>query len=156
MRLTSKVVLAALASLVCSNSANAQLAGSLTVEVEGLRNQAGNMCIKIFNGSQGFPNDNDSAVRRQCVAIAANLPKNPADPFSVSFENLKSGAYAVAIYHDSNSNEQLNRGTFGMPTEGYGFSNDAPANAGPPDYKDAVFLLAGSNTTIQIHMQYPQ
>ncbi|MBE9177181.1 DUF2141 domain-containing protein [Oculatella sp. LEGE 06141] len=153
----SGLVLTSLGSLlIMSSTAQAQLMSRLTVEVMGLRGQEGNFCFKLFNGSRGFPNDNDSAVKRGCVPIADHLPETPDEPFSYAFDDLEFGTYAVAIYHDSNRDEQLNRGAFGMPSEGYGFSNDAPAETGPPNYADAVILVAGSNPTIQIQMRYPQ
>jgi uncharacterized protein (DUF2141 family) len=150
------VWLAAAICVIASEHATAQFAANLTVQVVGLRNQEGNVCFKVFNGSRGFPDDNDSAVQRQCVAIAENLPENPEDPFSITFSDLNAGSYAVAIYHDRNSDEQLNRGTFNLPLEGYGFSNDAPARNGPADYEDAVFVLGISGSAIQIQMRYPQ
>jgi uncharacterized protein (DUF2141 family) len=154
MRSKFTIVLLAVLVSVVPEVAKAQLTGSLTVEVQGLQSQAGNVCFKLFNGSQGFPNNNDSAVRRTCVAIVENLPEPPDAPFSHTFIDLPAGTYAVAIYHDSNGDEQLNRGTFGIPTEGYGFSNDAPATNAPARYEDAVFLLAGSRTTVPIRMRY--
>ena len=132
--------------------AEAQLLGSLTVQVEGLRGQEGNLCVKLFNGSQGFPNDNDRAVTRECVPIASA----PLDqPLTYRFDEVPAGSYAVALYHDRNGNQQLDRGVFGMPIEGFGFSNDAPAVTSAPDYEDAVFFLAGS-TAIEIQLRYLQ
>lgn len=141
---------------------DAQLTGSLTVEVAGLTSQDGNVCFKVFFGSTGFPNSNESAVQRTCVAIApspsesAESPESSTAPFTYTFENLPFNTYAVAVYHDSNGDEQLNRGAFGIPSEGYGFSNDAPANLGPASYGDAAFLLVGRTTIIQITMRYSQ
>lgn len=125
-----------------------EFVGSLTIEVNGLRNQEGQVCLKLFDGSRGFPNDDDSAIKRQCVAIAST-------PLTVTFDDLPFGNYAVALYHDSNSDEQFNRGAFGMPTEGYGFSNDPPAITGPASYGDSTFFVAGASTTIKIQMRYP-
>ncbi|HEY9623577.1 MAG TPA: DUF2141 domain-containing protein [Crinalium sp.] len=159
--------LIALGAINLSGHANAQLTGSLTVEVDGLDSQEGNLCLKVFSGSSGFPNSNESAVERTCVAIAQ--PPSETSPseitsdgslsdgsLSYTFNNLPFNTYAVAVYHDRNGDEQLNRGAFGIPSEGYGFSNNAPANLGPPSYRDAAFLLAGPNTTIQIKIIYPQ
>lgn len=151
------VMLGCVGSLLWANLAHAQRMGSVTVQVSGLQSREGNLCFKLFNGAQGFPNQNNSAVQRECVAIADNQSADTADaPFSFSFNNLAYGTYAIAIYHDRNGDQQLNRGLFGMPTEGYGFSNDAPATTGPAKYKDALFLLAGSNTSVPIQMHYPQ
>lgn len=149
--------LAGVSSLLCSGAALAQLTGNLTVEVVGLQSQEGNVCFKLFSGSQGFPNDNDSTVQRACVAIAATASPTPPElPMTYTFENLDSGSYAVAIYHDRDGDEQLARGAFGAPAEGYGFSNDAPvASTGPASFEDAVILVAGNSTTIQIQVRYP-
>ncbi|MBD2093031.1 DUF2141 domain-containing protein [Microcoleus sp. FACHB-1515] len=130
--------------------ANAQLTANLTLQINGIEGQEGNVCLKLFDAAQGFPNDNESAIARTCVPITT-----AAQPFTYSFANLPAGSYAVAVYHDRNSNEVLDRGAFGMPLEGYGFSNDAPAVTGPARFQDAVFLLAGAQS-IEIQMRYPQ
>lgn len=122
--------------------------GQLQVVVEGLRNQTGLLCAKLFSGSRGFPNQDDSAVERQCVPIAET-------PMSLTFADLPFGSYAIALYHDQNGDELMNRGAFGMPIEAYGFSNDPVVNTGPPSYQDAVFLLAGPQTTVPIQLRYP-
>lgn len=149
------VVALLLAGGLYPGNARAQFTGDLTVEVSGLQSQEGNVCFKVFSGSPGFPNDNDSAVSRACVAIADHLPEDPEAPFAYTFEDLEAGSYGVAIYHDTNGDEQLNRGALGIPVEGYGFSNDAPAVTGPARFEDAVFFL-GNDTTIPIQMRYPQ
>lgn len=174
--------------------------GNLTIEVNALRNQEGNVCLKLFNNNEGFPNNDENALQKTCVPIENSTVADPATDGSAStqatsteiasteptsteptaapaesppiaepitesvpitatfryiFEDLPYGNYAVAIYHDRNSNQRLNRGLFGMPEEGYGFSNDAPANLGPAKFDDAVFPLENTDTIIQIRMRYP-
>lgn len=122
------------------------LDSQLTIQVEQLNSQQGNVCYRIFNGSQGFPSGDGNAVAQGCDPIT-DLD------MSLTIEDLPAGTYAMAIYHDANGDEVLNRGLFGMPTEGYGFSNNAIARTGPPSYDQAMFLLGG-NMTVQIRMQY--
>jgi uncharacterized protein (DUF2141 family) len=46
----------------------------------------------------------------------------------------------------------LDTGWFGIPKEGYGCSNDAKGNMGPPKYEDAKFQLkSNKNMTIKIN-----
>jgi uncharacterized protein (DUF2141 family) len=130
--------------------AEINLASQLTIEIIGLASSEGNVCLKVFSGSQGFPRDDDSAVLKRCVPIA----DEPGEAFRITLDGLDAGTYAIAIYHDANGDEVLNRGLFGMPSEGYGFSNDAIATTGPAAYEDAVFILGGA-TTVPITMQYP-
>lgn len=154
------VLLATAGSVMVPAIVHAQLpenlTGSITIEVTDLQDQSGDICFKLFSGRQGFPNDDEAMVKRECLPIAANLAATGDANFSVTFDGLTYGTYAVAIYHDRNQDGELNRGMFGMPIEGYGFSNDAPAVDGPAQFEDAVFFLAGSNTTIAIRMKYPQ
>lgn len=135
-------------SMLVAPAAHAELTGQLSITVEGLRSNEGAVCFKVFSGGQGFPNRDDSAVRRDCVPITEI-------PLTVSFEGLAFGSYAIAIYHDSNGDGQLNRGMFGMPTEGYGFSNDPVVTTGPAKFQEAVFLLVGPETGVTIQMRYP-
>ena len=140
-------IIASLGSIVFSANARTNLTGSLTVQVEGLKNQTGEVCLAIFSGSRGFPSGSQDVVKSQCILIDNN-------PLTVTFGDLPFGSYAVAIYHDFNQDKQLNQNFLGIPTEGFGFSNDAPIRTGPAKYEEAMFLLTASQTTINIRMRY--
>ena len=69
-----------------------------------------------------------------------------------AFPDLTPGDYAIELFHDENGNGKLD--TFlGIPTEGFGASNDAPEKFGPPKYADARFTVTGDQT-LTIHMVY--
>ena len=58
----------------------------------------------------------------------------------VTITDLKESFYAVAIYHDKNSNNKFD--TFlSIPQEKFGFSNDAKVFFGPPSFDEASFFL---------------
>ena len=61
----------------------------------------------------------------------------------VTFENVSNGTYAIRYYHDENKNGKMDTGTFGIPKEGYGFSNNARGFMGPPDFEDMLFDVEG-------------
>lgn len=141
------VLLAVFGSVVFSGCASAEMKGNLTVEVDGLQNQKGEVCLKVFSGSRGFPNSNESAVKRQCVKISSI-------PLTVTFPDLKAGSYAIAVFHDRNGDRILNRNSMGMPTEGYGFSKNPIVRQAPPQFGEAAIMLAGPNTRVNIQMRY--
>jgi uncharacterized protein (DUF2141 family) len=61
----------------------------------------------------------------------------------------------VASYHDENDNGKLDTNAFGLPTEGYGFSNDAQGTLGPPSYTQAAFDFDGkSDKAIRFSLNY--
>ena len=71
---------------------------------------------------------------------------------SVQFDNLPEGEYAVSVFHDLNSNGKLDSNAVGMPTEPYGFSNNAAGNFGPPSFDAAKIKLDQSKTAISIRV----
>ncbi len=141
------VLLTVLGNLLILPKTIASLNSNLTVRVDGLKNQKGQVCLSIYSSNQGFPNQGDRALQSQCVKIAQT-------PQLVTFENLKAGSYAVAVIHDANADGKLNLNFLGIPTEGFGFSNNPKIRTSPPKFGDSAVLVAGSSTNIQIQLQY--
>jgi uncharacterized protein (DUF2141 family) len=130
-----------------SPSTIASLKGNLSVELDGLKSQKGQVCFSIFSSNKGFPDNGKRALQAQCVKLATT-------PQKITFPNLKAGNYAIAVIHDANSDGILNRNVLGIPTEGFGFSNNPIIRTGPPKFVDSAVLVAGSSTDIQIQLQY--
>lgn len=143
----SMLLLAVMGNVAWSLSAKANFNGKLAVEIDGLKNKQGQVCVSIFASSQGFPNNRDRVLQKQCTKITDT-------PLLVSFENLKAGNYAVAVIHDQNNDRTLNRNGLGMPTEGFGFSRNPEVRTSAPKFGEAAFLVAGPNTNIQIQLKY--
>jgi uncharacterized protein (DUF2141 family) len=72
----------------------------------------------------------------------------------IVIKGLKPGTYGAQIFHDKNGNGKVDRGLFGIPKEGVGFSNDAPIRFAPPTFSDAAFTYGGGAETINIHLRY--
>jgi uncharacterized protein (DUF2141 family) len=143
----SLLLLFVMGNLAWSTSAKADLKGNLTVEIDGLKNKQGQLCLSVFSSTQGFPSNRDRAFLRQCTKISDTT-------LTFTFNNLKAGSYAVAAYHDANGDRTLNRNNLGMPVEGFGFSRNPEVSTSAPKFGDAAFLLAGTNTNIQIKLKY--
>jgi uncharacterized protein (DUF2141 family) len=145
-RYVASLALAMLVMLL-PETANSNPSGKLTVAIDGLRNQAGQVCLNLFSKSQGFPNDRKQALQTQCVEVTEI-------PLMVTFQNLPTGSYAIAVYHDANQDNQFNRNSLGMPTEGFGFSGNPKVLTRAPKFGESVVLVAGENTTVPIQLQY--
>lgn len=156
----SLAFLALLAAPFISPPALAQslpMRSNLTVEIEGLKNTQGQVCLSLFESSQGFPNDAEAVVAKQCVAAAPSADSQAAGlavPLAVTFNDLPSGTYAVSVLHDENADNQVNTGLFGIPSEGFGFSRNPALRMGPPDFSEAAVAVFGRNTTTAIDLIY--
>ncbi len=119
----------------------------IAIEIKGLRNQKGQICLSLFSQPEGFPGNGDRAVATQCIQ-ASDIAR------AITFENLAPGSYAVSLFHDANSDGKLNTGFLGIPKEGFGFSQNPRIGTSAPRFRDAAFLLTNQGTKIQIQMKY--
>ena len=70
-----------------------------------------------------------------------------------SGELLPAGEYAIAVFHDENLNNKLDRHALGYPLEAYGFSNNARGKFGPPKYQAATFQLGEETVELTISLK---
>lgn len=118
----------------------------LDVEIFGLRKPRGSVAVAVFDQDAGFP-DQDKAVRRQWLRVSEQHAQ-------VSFDDLVEGVYAIAVLHDENDNQRMDYNFLGIPTEGFGFSNDAKVGFGPPDFEEAAIVVKGAATMARIQARY--
>jgi uncharacterized protein (DUF2141 family) len=129
--------------------ATAAYAGSLEVRVQGLKSAKGQVCLTLFSGPKGFPKGGNGSNLRASRCATPAKGENV-----VTFSNLPYGVYALAAIHDSNSDNRLNQNMLGIPSEGFGFSNNPPLKAGPASFAESEFFVSGTKTVVQIKMQY--
>jgi len=174
--MTGACVIASLAiALSSSLSAKAQLptSGSLTVNVNGLENTEGQVCFSLYESSVGFPNDPEAVIAKQCISANPEATNTEAadlgieqsqaeeqpngmmtdSSLSATFSELSMGTYAVSVLHDENEDEQINQGTFGIPTEGFGFSRNPVVQTSAPEFYETAVFVFGTTTT-EIDMVY--
>jgi uncharacterized protein (DUF2141 family) len=119
----------------------------LDIEVIGLRNDSGEVGCSLFNDAQAFPRDDSKVLRHVWAPIRSHKA-------ICEFTDLAPGDYAAVVFHDENGDHEFNMNAFGMPMEGYGFSNDAAALFAPPDFKSAAFTYNGTHLYIVINIRY--
>lgn len=114
---------------------------TLRISVKDLETNGGRIMIAVFNSPDSF-----LMKPFKVMAIPAdNISSNPASL------NLPRGVYAVSLFQDTNNNGILDTGAYGIPTEKYGFSNDAEAIMGPPVFEKCSFQFKGdTNITISL------
>ena len=64
------------------------------------------------------------------------------------------GRYSVALYHDENGNKDFDQNFLGIPTEGYGFSNNPGFRFGKPEQEETLFTIEESLTDLRISILY--
>lgn len=119
---------------------------SVTVAVSGLRNTKGLIRACLTTLPAAFPEcDKDP----QSLRLSVPAKNGPV----LVFRHVAPGSYAVSLFHDENGNGRLDK-TMGIPSEGYGFSRDAPVHFGPPKFDAAKVSIGSSDMTLAIKLRY--
>ncbi len=114
----------------------------LQVVVTNVRNARGHVQVGVCT--------QDTFLTENCPynASAVSVPGT-----TVVTVDVPEGVWALQVYHDENDNEQVDRDLLGIPTEGIGFSNNAPFRFGPPSWADAQFRL-GVSGRVTLRLRY--
>ena len=105
----------------------------LSIHISGISKIKGSLFIAIFRATDDFP-----VFGKQFKGIVKEVEGKSQN---YNFDNLPEGEYALAIYQDVNRNKILDKNLLGIPTEIYGFSNNARRNFSAPSFQEAKFKL---------------
>ena len=109
----------------------AQSTATIKVEVQGIKSDEGMLRVGLYDSAHTwlekvFKSESTPIVNGKCEVVFADLPF---------------GEYGISVYHDENNNGELDKFLGFYPKEDYACSNQAPANYGPPKWKDAKFTI---------------
>ncbi len=142
------ILLTLLAIIVAAGGSQSTAPGegrrlTLTVVVENVNKDDGNIGVLVFNSSKGWPEDRFAALKD--IVVDAH-----PGTVTVTVPDLPAGEYAVAIAHDANKNHKLDKNIFGVPKEQWGMSNNPHARIKAPSFSTAKFALTAD---MEIHVR---
>lgn len=119
--------------------------GTLIVKFNGMNSNNGNVKIALCNSDENYKN-------HKAPFIGKSIPINKNIAL-IEFDDLPIGEYAIKAFHDEDANADLNTNILGIPTEDYGFSNNARGMFGPPSWEDAKFKLSDETKIVEIEIK---
>ncbi|MFC7091257.1 DUF2141 domain-containing protein [Halomonas salifodinae] len=142
--LTSVLVLSSLPTSVFSQSS----CHGIHVNILDIQNSTGVVACALFESPVGFPTEfMNYATNIMVIKIRDTRAR-------CDFLDIPQGTYALAVIHDENMDGALATNWLGVPTEGYGFSNDAEASMGAPSFDAASFPYDGRDLNLNIRLNY--
>ena len=133
--------------LLCIFLAGVSLFGAqLKVKVSNILNNNGNIQIGLYNNPDEF-------AKPDVVAYRGKVVKADTNGVEAVFEELPEGVYGVSIFHDENANKKLDTNFFGIPAEGYGFSNNHRPMFRGANFEESKFDFS-EDKAIEIKMGY--
>jgi len=104
----------------------------LTIDIQKLSNNNGNILLELRDDKNNVVKGISKKINKyRCI---------------ITIDNLAPGKYSFKYFHDENSNKELDTNWIGIPSEGFGFSNNAMGAFGPPEIEKTMFELKGNIT----------
>ncbi|KLN52367.1 DUF2141 domain-containing protein [Variovorax paradoxus] len=121
----------------------AALAGDLSLNVADGPAAEATLYVALYN---------DAASYADSKAVASQTAPMQGGKARLVFTGLAPGRYALRAFADENGNGKLDTNLMGMPTERYGFSNDAKGNRAAPAFEAAAIIVDADLQTV-IHLR---
>ena len=115
----------------------------LSVEFTNVRKGKGKLLVAIYKPNDKFGDEKPG--------IAKIIEVNSTASHFVTFD-LEPGKYALAVYHDLNGNEILDKNFVGIPKEPYGFSNNFRPRFSAPSFNDCAFELPANGQKLLVKL----
>lgn len=122
-------------------------AGGSTVDIDltALRSQRGTLHACLTRKPAHFPD---------CKSDPAALKSSaPASTSHLRLDHVPPGRYAIAVFHDENSNRNLDKFA-GIPKEGFAFSRNPSIKFRAPRFEEVAIDLAPGGNQARLKMQY--
>lgn len=125
----------------------ADTAASIEVKVENVRSSKGLITAVLYD-------DDPEAFLKKGQRLDRVRVKAKKGDTSLCLQAPTVGRYSIALYHDENGNKKFDRNFLGIPSEGYGFSNNPGFRFGKPELLDTLFAVEGGLTNLRISVLY--
>jgi len=111
----------------------------IDIEITNIRNNKGKIWLELFD------ENHQSIYSQECKIIDKQS--------RIQITVIKPSQYAIRYFHDENGNNKLDSNIFGIPKEGYGFSNNAHGMFGPHAFQKWLFKVEGE-TKVSMKTSY--
>lgn len=114
----------------------------IIIQLSGMKNAKGNVNVALYNSSSSFNNPQSAYQKYSFTTVSGNM--------TMTLEDIPKGTYAFGLFHDENSNNEIDKNILSIPKEGFGFSNNAIGSFGPPTFDQSKFELPAKSILTQI------
>jgi uncharacterized protein (DUF2141 family) len=115
---------------------------TVVVKITGIKPEKGQVQIAVY----------DSAERWLEEPVYSAILNVKGQEVEWRIDDIPYGNYAIAVFHDENTNGKADRNLLGIPTEAYGFSNNVKVIFSPPKWDEVKFTITDSAKEIEIKL----
>lgn len=118
--------------LLLLNFWNMENLATMRLQFSNIDAAQGSIYLAVYDKRHKFLDE--TAVLFQKV-----IPVVQSGNLEIALPELPAGTYAISCFHDVNGNGKLDTNFLGIPTEPYGFSNNARPKFRAPNWEEAKF-----------------
>ncbi len=130
-------------AFLAAQSAGGTAASKLILKVEGLESRQGQLLVGLYDTESGFEAEQET--------IGKTVPVD-GETTQIVFDGLPVGNYAIKVFHDEDGDSELDTNGLGIPSEPYGFSNNASDPFSAPEWEETKFSLPNGRMTQTIDL----
>lgn len=116
------------------------------ISFTNIQHTQGNIYVGVYRSKSDF-------LKPEKACLKKIIPVAQAGTLAVDCSELAAGVYAVSCFHDLNGNGKLDTNLFGIPTEPYGFSNNARPKFRAPNWDETKFEIKEGTNNISIRLE---
>lgn len=125
--------------MFCSSQIYQDKLVTVKVEIKNFRNSKGVVIINLFNKNQ---------------VLIETIKSTVVDGVcEFELKGINEALYGIKYFHDENKDKKWGKNFLGMPTEGFGYSNNAKKKFSEPDFEDWLFKV-DEKTTLDLTITY--
>ena len=106
---------------------------NITINISGLESNKGQVVVVLYKKGQEFANF-EKYYKKQITKLITEKKA------TVVIENIPEGEYSFVVFHDENSDGELEKAWYGMPKEGIANSGNHTKR---PNYDNTKFTITG-------------
>ncbi|MBX2890903.1 MAG: DUF2141 domain-containing protein [Saprospiraceae bacterium] len=118
----------------------------LSISFTNISEAKGSLYIGVYDSESSF-------LQEKKVVFKKVLPVRKKGLIELEIPDLAPGFYAVSCFHDLNDNGKLDKNLVGIPSEPYGFSNNARPKFRAPKWEEAKFEIKSGENRIAIRLE---
>lgn len=128
-------------AIVIAMTQSTEAQNKVVVIANGIEERKGSLLIAVYNSESSY-------MKKPYKVSSTKITDTTVE----TVFDLPNGDYSFSMFQDANNNMQMDTGYFGIPTEKYGFSNNAAGKMGPPTFKETEVFI-DKNISININMK---
>ncbi len=133
--------------LFFSNSNPSPKTDTLHIKVSNIASGQGIISMALYDKQETF-------CKEEGFVSAQNFTIDSSGEVVVQMDDIPYGTYAIAMYHDVNSNGKMDKNVIGIPKEPYAFSNKVRAKWSEPTFDETKFTFEASSTSHEVEIRY--